>query len=102
MPFYISPGRRAGAVLHGAGAPVMAVSGFIWDRLLKPAQQRMHFFQDFAPSVERGAVQHSAAAVEQQASVYLQASPHLQHFFARRRLARPSSPGGPAHRCWAH
>ena len=73
-------GCCVGAVISCAGLalpaePVLAVSGFFWDRLLRPAQQRMHFFQDWVAGIDHHAVMaHNASPPEQPAPGPLQGS----------------------------
>jgi acyl carrier protein len=58
----------AGAVLAAMPSPVLAVGGIIWERLLKPAQRRMHFFQEWTEAD----VPEQRDSSEQQDSSYQQ------------------------------
>lgn len=54
----------AGALLGNAAPPVISVSGFRWDRLLKPDQARLPFFAEVAQTQAQGALTGSLAEVQ--------------------------------------
>lgn len=83
-----------GAVIASAGTaapsePVLAVSGFLWDRLLRPAQQRMHFFQEWAEVLDRRSMVPLEAAVPEQPSAGPSQGPEMAGSFSYSQVILP-------------